>query len=333
MRTVIFEAKPRDKQFFSKALKKHSVTYVSEPLDEKNAKQYKSAEIISTFIFSKVTKKVMEAMPKLRLITTRSTGFDHIQIKEAKKRDILVTNVPQYGANTVAEHTFALILNLSRHVHKSYIRTMNDNYKIEDLTGFDLEGKWLGVIGAGHIGQHVIKIAKGFGMHVIAYDEYKNDFLAGLLHFTYAKNIDEVLKKADILTLHVPSLPSTHHMIDKKAIAKMKKGAIIINTARGDVIDTNALYDALRSGKLAGAGLDVIEGEQFVKEDRELLMTHDPDKLEQLIKAKDLFHLENVVFTPHNAFNSKEALLRILEVTANNMEEFMSGDPVNVVNR
>ncbi len=332
MKIIIFETKPRDKKFFKKELKQHSLTFVEEPLTEENAKKYKNAEIISTFIRSKVNKKAISQMPKLKLITTRSTGYDHIDLKEARKRKIIVSNVPQYGANTVAEHTFALILNLSRHVHKSYLRTKNDNYKIEDLTGFDLQGKWLGVIGAGHIGQHVIKIAKGFGMHVIAYDKYQNEFLAELLHFKYADSIDELLRKADILTLHVPSLPSTHHMINKEAISKMKKGAIIINTSRGDVIDTDALYEALKSKKLGGAGLDVIEGEQYIKEDQELLATHDPEKLSQLIRAKDIFKLDNVVFTPHNAFNSREALLRILEVTKKNITSFIEGKPINKVN-
>jgi len=305
---------------------------VKEPLNEHNAKKYRGAEVACVFIFSKITKKVMESIPKLKLIATRSTGYDHIDLKEAKKRNIQVCNVPRYGENTVAEHTFALILNLSRNVHKSYVRALNDNYKINDLTGFDLKGKWLEVIGVGHIGQHVIKIAKGFGMHVIAYDMHKDTFLADLLHFTYADSVEEVLKKADIITLHVPSTPATKHLINKERLKLVKKGALLINTARGDVVDTDALYDALKSGRLGGAGLDVIEGEQYVKEDKALLTIHDPDQMRRLIKNKEILHMDNVVYTPHNAFNSKEALQRILEVTKHNIEQFKEGKTGFVVN-
>ena len=200
------------------------------------------------------------------------------------------------------------------------------------MTGYDLKGKTLGVIGAGKIGQHVIKIAKGFGMHVVAYDEHKDGFLADLLHFTYAENAEEVLKKADIITLHVPALPSTHHLINKERLKLVKKGALLINTSRGELVDTEALYSALKSGRLGGAGLDVIEGEQLVKEDRELLHLHDPQQIKRLLENKEILHMDNVVFTPHNAFNSTEALERILHVTLENIKHFKEGKMRNVVN-
>ena len=332
MQIIVFEAKPRDKQFFKKYDKENTFTYVDEPLSEENAKDYNQAEAICVFVFSNVTQQVIDAMPKLKLIVTRSTGYDHIALKAAKKRNIPVCTVPSYGSNTVAEHTFALILNLSRNVHKSYVRAQHDNYEIEDLTGFDLKGKWLGVIGVGKIGQHVIKIAKGFGMHVIAYDEYRNNFLADLLHFSYADSIEDVFKQADIITLHVPSLPATKHLVNKERLRLVKKGALLINTSRGNVIDTQALYEALKSGKLGGAGLDVVEGEQFVKEDRELLRSHDADKMKTLLETKEILKMDNVVFTPHNAFNSKEALHRILEVTMSNITSFKEGHVRNTVN-
>ena len=332
MKIAVFEYKPRDKRFFNKECKDDKVTYVEEPLTEENASKHKDAEVACTFIFSKITKKVLQAMPKLKLIVTRSTGYDHIAAKEAKKRGVTVCNIPSYGSNTVAEHTFALILNLSRNVHKSYVRAQEENYKAEDLTGFDLKDKWLGVIGAGRIGQHVIKIAKGFGMHVIAYDQYRNGFLADLLHFTYADSPEEAVRKADIITIHVPSTPATRHLVDKKLLSKAKKGALLINTSRGDVVSTEALYEALKSGRLGGAGLDVVEGEQLVKEDRALLQVNDPEKVRRLMENKEILKMDNVVFTPHNAFNSKEALHRILEITKENVEAFKQGKPQNVVN-
>ncbi|MBW2982913.1 hydroxyacid dehydrogenase [Candidatus Woesearchaeota archaeon] len=332
MKIAVFEYKPRDKRFFNKECKGDDVTYEAEPLTESNASKYKDVEVACTFISSKVTKKVLEAMPKLKLVVTRSTGYDHIALKEAKKRGVTVCNIPRYGSNTVAEHTFALILNLSRNVHKSYVRAQAENYQVEDLTGFDLKDKWLGVIGVGRIGQHVIKIAKGFGMHVVAYDQYRDEFLADLLHFTYADTVEDVVKKADIITLHVPSTPATKHLVDKELLSKAKKGALLINTSRGDVVDTDALYESLKNGRLGGAGLDVVEGEQLVKEDRALMQAHDSEKVRRLLENKEILKMDNVVFTPHNAFNSKEALHRILDITRENVEAYRRGEPQNVVN-
>lgn len=332
MNIIIFEAKKRDRLFFKRQFKNDKLTFVDEPLHEGNAKTYSEANVACVFIFSKVSKEVIAKLPKLKLIATRSTGYDHIAVKEATKRGISVCNVPEYGSNTVAEHTFALILNLSRNVHKSYVRSRQDNFEINDLTGFDLKDKWLGVIGVGNIGQHVIKIAKGFGMHVIAYDSRPNQFLADLLHFTYAKTVEEVLKKSDILSLHVPSNKETFHMINKKNIGLIKKGALLINTSRGDIIDTDALYASLKNGRLSGAGLDVVEGEQHVKEDKALLVNQDSHTLKSILENQEILHMDNVVYTPHNAFNSTEALQRILEVTAENIRSVQQGKPKNTVN-
>lgn len=333
MNIVVFESKPRDKTFFSTKTKqtKDKYTFVEETLSEENAHIYTQAEVVCISINSKINKKIIEQIPKLKLITTRSTGFDHIDLVSAKKKKIVVCNVPQYGSNTVAEHTFALILNLSRNVHKSYMRAKENNFEIDDLTGFDLQGKTLGVIGAGRIGQHVIKLAKGFGMHVIAYDEYENHFLADLLHFTYAKNVEEVLKKADIITLHAPATPATHHFINDESLKLVKKGAILINTSRGELVDTNAMYKALKKGRLGGAGLDVIEGEEYIKEDQELLLKNDPKKLKTLLENKDILKMDNVVYTPHNAFNSKEAVQRRLEITHCNILGIKTGKIINQV--
>jgi len=239
--------------------------------------------------------------------------------------------VPYYGENTVAEHTFALILALSRNVHKAYVRTLKQDYSIEGLKGFDLKGKTLGIVGAGNIGMHVIRIAKSFSMHVLAYDSKPDNFLAEVLHFKYA-SLPEVLANSDIISLHVPDNENTHHLINKDSIKKIKKGAILINTSRGGIVDTQALIEALDKKILAGVGLDVLEGEELIKEEKQLLS--DPKKAEyfgQIMRDHELLNKDNVVFTPHIAFYSQEALERILDTTVENINNFISGNPQNLV--
>ena len=265
------------------------------------------------------------------MIATRSTGFDHIDIKEAKKKNIPVCNVPYYGENTVAEHTFALIMSLSRNVHKSYVRTLKNNFSIEGLTGFDLKGKTIGIVGGGHIGLNVAKIAKGFGMNILVYDLHKQTFLSEVIGFEYA-SFEDILKKSDIITLHVPYNKYTHHLINKKTVRLIKKGAILINTARGQIVDTDALLYALENKILSGAGIDVIEGEELITEEKQLLHENNVDKWKTILRDHRIFKMDNVVFTLHNAFNSKEALIRILDTTAQNIESYCDKNYTNVVN-
>lgn len=276
--------------------------------------------------------QIIARLPKLKLITTRSTGFDHIDLKETSKKKIAVCNVPYYGENTVAEHTFALILALSRNVHKSYLRTLRNDFSIDGLQGFDLKDKTLGVIGGGNIGLHVIRIAKGFGMDVVVYDTHKNTFLAEVLGFKYVDDLDKLLGQSDIITLHLPENKHTHHLINRRNIHKIKKGAILINTARGGVVETEALIEALEKEILSGAGLDVLEGEELIKEEKQLLYEHKhPRKIGALIRDHILIDKDNVVFTPHIAFYSKEALQRIIETTGENILDFEKGEVKNVV--
>ena len=264
---TFFEIKSWEANYLKKKLKGHTLKFFEEPISKENIAKAKDSSIISVFIYSQINKELLRKLPKLKLISTRSTGFDHIDLRECKKRGIIVTNVPYYGENTVAEHTFALILTLSRNIHKSYLRTLENDFSIEGLTGFDLKGKTIGIIGAGHIGLHVARIARAFGMHVRAFDIHKDEFLAEVINFKYI-DLDTLLKVSDIITLHVPYNKFTHHLINKESFKKMKKGAILINTARGGVVDTDALFDALKSKRLRGAGLDVIEGEALIKEER-----------------------------------------------------------------
>ena len=328
---AFFEVKEWEKKYLTKKFKNQNLEFFEEHLNLEDVKKAQDFDIVSTFIYSKVDKKVIDGLPKLKMIATRSTGFDHIDYKEAGKKGIAVCNVPFYGENTVAEHTFALILSLSRNVHKAYVRTLKQDYSIEGLCGFDLAGKTLGVIGAGHIGMHVIRVAKGFGMHVLAFDENPDTFLSEVLHFKYT-NLDEVLKNSDIITLHVPDSEHTHHLINKESIKKIKKGAILINTSRGGIVNNDALLEALDKKILSGAGLDVIEGEELIKEEKQLLS--DPKKAKyfgEIIKDHVLLSRDNVVFTPHIAFYSQEALERILDTTVENIENFIAGLPKNLV--
>ncbi len=331
MKIGFFEIKSWEKKYLRRKLKRHYLEFYKEPLDLEKTKKIRDFEAISIFIYSKINKQIIRKLPKLKLVATRSTGFDHIDLKECKSRKITVCNVPFYGEHTVAEHTFALILSLSRNIHKSYMRTIRDDFSIDGLEGFDLKGKTLGVVGAGHIGLHLIRMAKGFGMNVLAYDTHQDRFLAEVLGFKYA-SLKEVLKGSNIITLHLPHNKFTHHLINKDTIKLIKKGAILINTSRGGIVDTEALIEALDKKILSGAGLDVLEGEELIKEEKQLL--YDPKKLQalgNLVKDHILLRKDNVVFTPHIAFYSQEALERILETTTQNIINFLSGKPQNIV--
>ncbi|RMD58812.1 hydroxyacid dehydrogenase [Candidatus Parcubacteria bacterium] len=332
MQIAFFEIKGWEKQRLKRRLLGHRLLFFSQPFTLDLAPKVKNCQIISVFIYSQLSAKLFNHLPRLRLVTTRSTGYDHIDIKVADKRGITVCNVPFYGENTVAEHTFALILSLSRNVHKSYLKTKRNDFSLKGLKGFDLKGKTLGVIGAGRIGLHVIRIAKSFGMKVLAYDVRQDSFLAEVLGFQYS-SLENLLKKSDIISLHVPYNKHTHHLINRRSIKLIKRGAILINTARGGVVEIDALIEALDKKILAGVGLDVLEGEELIKEEKQLL--HDPDKaksLARLAKSHILLNKDNVVFTPHIGFYSQEALVRILDTTIANIEGFLDGRIINQVN-
>jgi D-lactate dehydrogenase len=216
-------------------------------------------------------------------------------------------------------------------LHAAYFQGLRGEYRIRELRGFDLYGKTLGVIGAGNIGLHVIRIARGFGMRVLAYDLRPHPLLAEVLGFTYT-DLDTLLAESDIVSLHVPATPQTYHLINRETLCKMKRGALLINTARGSVVDTEALLWALEEGILAGAGLDVIEGEEYITEESALLkMPLAEQTLKQVVQAHLLLRRDDVVFTPHIAFNSHEAVQRILDTTLENLKAFLEGKPQNIV--
>jgi D-lactate dehydrogenase len=291
-----------------------------------------SPEVLSVFVKSRVSPEIMEGIPSLRMIATRSTGFDHIDLTSASGSGVVVSNVPTYGENTVAEHTFALILALSRNLHKAYVRTSAGNFSLAGLEGFDLKGKTIGVVGAGHIGLHVIRIAIGFGMKVLAFDPYPNPTFADLLGYEYT-SLEELLNGSDIVTLHAPLTPQTHHMIGAHNIGQFKRGALLINTARGALVDTEVLIRALDDGILSGAGLDVLEGEEILSEEKQLLARPDatPEGLKTTLMNLMLMRRPDMVITPHIGFDSREAKQRILDTTIENIRAFAAGSPRNVV--
>ncbi len=260
--------------------------------------------------FGRVTPGVFERLPNLKLIVTRSAGYDHIDLAAAERHGIAVCNVPDYGAHMIAEHAFGLLLAVARNIVKG-----NNRYKGErlfsdhGLQGIELYGKTLGVIGTGRIGLHSVRIANGFGMRVIAYDVFENPAAAEELGFQYMP-LEDVLAESHAVTLHVSLNKATHHLMNADRLAQMKKGAILINTSRGAVVDTQALISALRSGCIGGAGLDVLEDERE--------------------KHHDFGDL-NVVVTPHLGWYTDGAVDRILTIALTDIEAFMKGERINRV--
>lgn len=332
-KVAFFEVEKWEEDRLRAGLEGCDLAFFSGPLEEQLLPKLADVSIISVFIRSAVNRAIIQRLPRLRFIATRSTGFDHIDLEACSERGILVANVPYYGENTVAEHTFGLILSLSRKIHQAYLRTSQGNFSLEGLRGFDLKGKTLGVIGAGHIGLHVIRIAKGFGMRVVAFDVRQDRLISEVLGFDYLP-LKELLGQSDVVTLHAPLNVHTHHMINRDTLQAAKRGALLINTARGGLVDTDALIWALDEGILSGAGLDVIEGEELMEEEVQLLRTPAAEeKLRMLLRQHVLLRREDVVMTPHMAFDSWEAMERIVDTTVANIRSFMAGSPQNVVNR
>ncbi|KKW31721.1 MAG: hydroxyacid dehydrogenase, partial [Candidatus Kaiserbacteria bacterium GW2011_GWC2_52_8b] len=289
------------------------------------------AEVVSLFTTSSLKKEDIERLPSLKCIVARSTGVDHIDVAAAKEKGIPVCNVPRYGARTVAEFTFALMLSLSRRIFDAFHQIRESgSFKTGALEGFDLYGKTLGVIGTGAIGHTVVGIAKGFGMQVRMFDLFPDQKLADAS--AQYVSVDELLAQSDIITLHTPYTKENHHLLNADSFAKMKKGVFVINTARGELIDTDALVEALKVGQVAGAGLDVLEEERLLKDEMELVKGIESiNALKVLIKDHVLIDMPRVIITPHIAFFSREAYQEILQTSLNNIKSFTAGTPTNVV--
>lgn len=327
-RIGIYRVDGWERDYITQALTRagHDVVCFSEGIDDEHVCR-ESFDGISVFVDCAVTPTVIDSIPSLKLITTRSTGFDHIDVAHARERGIALGYVPHYGEHTVAEFAMGLLLTVSRKLYQGIDRIKEtSSFSYEGLEGFDLRGKTLGVVGTGRIGQHIITMAKGFGMNVIAYDPYPNIQAASTLGYENT-SFDDLIARADIITLHVPYMPATHHLINADVIAKMKKGVVIINTARGPLIETTALVDGLQKGIIAGAGLDVIEEEGIAKDEMGFLFRSSSNASEEARVALAnhiLMDMPQVVITPHNAFNTREAKMRILDTDIANIISFFN---------
>ena len=312
-----FEINEIEKERFNNNLKGHKLIFFNAPIQEVDKSLYEASDVISVFIHSKVNEETTRGCLNLKLIATRSTGTDHIDIDYFSSKNISVKNVALYGENTVAEHTFALMLSLSRKIHESYISSIKGKFTTSGLMGFDLKDKTIGIIGGGRIGLHVAHMARSFGMHVRVYDIKEDHFLAELINFKYV-SLDELFRTSDIISLHVPLNKYTKYIINKESISKMKDGVLIINTARGGLINNEDLISGLESGKIFGAGLDVLDGEEFLFEEG---ISNSPveSAAKIIVESKKLLDRPNVVITPHNAFNSIEAVYRIIDKTIENI--------------
>lgn len=336
MKTLFFELEDWQKDYINRQAEELDYVFIDGVLTEEKLPVENDAEIISVFVDSRLTEKVLDHFPKLKLITTRSTGYDHIDLELCAQKGIVVANVPSYGEDTVAEYTFALILTLSRKVFESYDRIKETGrFDLEGLRGFDLKGKTLGVIGTGRIGKNVIEIAQGFNMNIVAFDKFPDEDYAQKMSYEYL-SFEEVLKQADVITLHLPYFPETHHLINEETIKLMKPNVYLINTARGALVDTNALFNALKDGKIAGAGLDVLEEEGVVKDELNFLATDKHSgqvNFRTVLQNHLLVDMPNVVITPHNAFNTWGALERILDTTIDNVQKFEKNQPQNLIEK
>lgn len=314
-------------------LPNQTTKYIEAPLAAETAKAAHDASIVSVFVNSLVDQTVIDSLPNLKLLVTRSTGFDHIDVAYAQSKGIIVCNVPAYGSRTVAEFTFALLLGLSRKVFQAVEQIKHkNNWDISHFEGFNLQGKTIGIVGTGRIGLNVAQIAKGFDMTIIAHDVFPNEEKAKAYGFSYVP-FSELLATSDIITFHVPATKDTYHLINRENIKQLKKGALIINTARGDVLDPEAILIALKQGVLAGAALDVLEGEHDLKEEAELMSDNklNFDKLKMLLDDHMLIDHPQVIITPHIAFNTAEARAEITKTTLENIQSFLDEKPQNIV--
>jgi len=300
---VFLEIEAQDKKLI---LSKYPNAIISEGVlkEEEIITQFKDAEILCPFIYSPITKKVINALPNLKFIVTRSVGYNHIDLKSASEKNIPVCNVPDYGAHAIAEHVFALILSSIRQVKEGDDRVELKYFSFQGLRGIGLKGKTLGIVGVGKIGKNVARIASlGFEMNVLAYDPNADKKLAKKYHFQYV-SLKEIWKNCDIISFHVPLLDKTRHMVNAQTIKKMKKGVVLVNTARGGIIDTDALIGGLKSEKIQYAALDVLEHEKNIAANKELL------------------YMPNVTVTPHVAFYVDDTVKKMYEESFLSIDEF-----------
>lgn len=318
IRIAFFDTKPYDRQAFEAQLAENpeargiEASFFEPRLDRTTASMAKGHDAVCIFVNDTADKEVIDILTSfgVKLIALRCAGYNNVDFKYAQGR-IALCRVPAYSPYAVAEHAMAMLLCLNRNLHHAYVRVREFNFTLTGLTGFDLHGKTAGIVGMGKIGKAFASICRGFGMEVVAYDAYPSP-IEGVRFLP----LEEVLSKADVLSLHCPLMKDTHHMINKKTISSMKKGAVLINTSRGGLVDSIALLGALKTGRLGGAALDVYEEETgLFYEDQSYRIVQD-DIIARLIS------LPNVLVTSHQAFLTKEALSNIAGTTIDNIVSY-----------
>lgn len=320
MKVAFFDAKPYDIPSFEEYGSKNDIKFkfYETRLNEDTADLAKNCIAVCVFVNDTVNAAVIDRLCELgvKLIALRCAGYNNVDIKYAKGK-ITIVRVPAYSPYAVAEHAMALLLTSIRRVHKAYIRTRDFNFSLNGLTGFDLHGKTVGVVGTGKIGRVFIDICRGFGMNVIAYDKFPADGCG----IDYVP-LDELFERSDIISFHCPLTEETFHMINSETVEKLKKGVVIINTSRGALIDAEALLEGIKSRRIGAACLDVYEeeGDVFFQDFSGHII--DDDVLARLIS------MPNVIVTSHQAFLTEEALSNIAETTAANIAAFSKGEEI-----
>lgn len=317
MKTVaFFDTKSYDKESFTKfASEDINIRFFENKLNADTVSMAACCDAVCAFVNDSIDKQVIETLEKfgVGLVAMRCAGYNNVDLKAARGR-VKVVRVPAYSPYAVAEHAIGMILLLNRKLHKAYIRTRDHNFSLEGLTGFDLKDKTVGIVGTGKIGRCFADICKGFGMNIIGFDPYESEEFVG----KYV-SFDELLEQSDIISLHCPLTKENKKLINDETVEKMKKGVFIINTSRGQLIDTQSIINGLKSGKVGAAGLDVYEEEtELFFEDYSEEVIHD-DTLSTLIA------MPNVLVTSHQAFLTREALSSIAQTTIKNIEDYFSG--------
>ena len=298
--------------------------FINYPLNETTYIDEKmiDCEALSVFVSSTLNKDVLEKFKNLKYIFLRSAGYSNVDLAYCKNNNILIFNAPQYGPSSVAEYAFSLILNLSKRIDESKNALLSGEIDANNLIGIELKNKIIGIIGLGSIGRKILNIAHGFNMEVLAYDiEQKGAY-------NYVE-LDELLEKSDFITINCPLTPQTKHLINKDSFSKMKKSAILVNVARGEIVDTKELYLALINKKIKGAALDVIECEEILCNSYLKCEKYKNIKISCLKKylfIQKLLKLPNVIITPHNAYNTYEANVRILKTTLFNIKQILNNE-------
>ncbi|MBU8896753.1 2-hydroxyacid dehydrogenase [Corallococcus sp. M34] len=302
----------------------HALTYLEPRLEPQTARLAEGFPAVCSFVNDKVNADTLEVLTQggVRLIATRSAGYNHIDLVAADRLGIRVARVPAYSPNAVAEYAVALVLSLVRHIPRASVRVRDWNFSLDGLVGVDLHARTVGVVGTGRIGRVAARIFRGFGCRVLCYDVNPDPEWERELGVRFAP-LDTVFAESDILSLHVPLTPSTLHMVNAEALARMKRGVVLVNTGRGALIDSRALLNALKSGHVGAAGLDVYEEEEGIFfEDLSGQVLQD-DVLARLLT------FPNVLVTAHQAFLTREALNNIAATTLGNVRAFERGEPLD----